>query len=107
MCVCEMKMAIIPEWLLPHKTLELKQNGVVLIFVQRPNARTLDCKFLATSSPGIFSMKVLLTDCRASWGQGWNQLIAVQFTRAGNFRARVRSVNPTGEKHRTTWRSIF
>lgn len=50
-------------------------------------------------------MKVVLTDCRASWGQEWNQSIAVQFTRAGNFRARVRNVNPTGEKHKTTWRT--
>lgn len=58
-----------------------------------------------TSSPGIFSMKVELTDCKASWGQGWNQSMAVQFTRAGNFRARVRNVNPTGEKHKTTWRT--
>lgn len=30
--------------------------------------------------------------------------MAVQLTRAGNFLARVRSVKPTGEKHRTTWR---
>ena len=29
--------------------------------------------------------------------------MAVQFTSAGNFRARVRSVKPTGEKHRTTF----
>lgn len=57
-----------------------------------------------TSNPGIFSMKVELTDCSASWGHGWNQSMAVQFTRAGNFLARVRSVKPTGEKHRTTWK---
>lgn len=31
--------------------------------------------------------------------------MAVQFTRAGNFRARVLNVNPTGEKHKTTWRA--
>ncbi|TNN78185.1 hypothetical protein EYF80_011690 [Liparis tanakae] len=31
--------------------------------------------------------------------------MAVQFTSAGNFRARVRNVNPTGEKHKTTWRT--
>lgn len=30
--------------------------------------------------------------------------MAVQFTRAGNFLARVLKVKPTGEKHKTTWR---
>lgn len=55
-----------------------------------------------TSRPGILSMKVVLTDCSACWGHGWNQSMAVQFTRAGNFLARVRRVKPTGEKHRTT-----
>lgn len=60
--------------------------------------------YAVTSNPGIFSMKVELTDCSASWGHGWNQSMAVQFTRAGNFLARVRNVKPTGEKHKTTWR---
>ena len=39
---------------------------------------------------------------RASIGQGWNQSITVQFTRAGNFRARLRIASPTGLKHKTT-----
>lgn len=62
------------------------------------------CDPAVTTNPGIFSMKVELTDCSASCGHGWNQSMAVQFTRAGNFLARIRSVKPTGEKHRTTWR---
>ena len=44
------------------------------------------------------------TDKRASCGQGWNQSIWVQFTRAGNIRARFLKVSPTGLKQRTTWR---
>jgi len=50
-------------------------------------------------------MKLVLTDSRASWGQAWNQSMAVQLTSAGNLRARVRSVKPTGEKHSTTCRT--
>lgn len=55
-----------------------------------------------TPRPSIFSTKVLLTDCRANWGQAWNQSMALQFTRAGNFLARVLRVKPTGEKQSTT-----
>ena len=43
-----------------------------------------------------------LTETRASWGHWWNQLMLVQFTMAGNLRARTRRVEPTGEKQRTT-----
>ena len=44
------------------------------------------------------------TDSRASWGQSWNQLIEVQFTKAGNCLARFLRVAPTGEKQRTHFR---
>ena len=47
-----------------------------------------------------------LTEIRASSGHSWNQLMLVQLTRAGNLRARTLIVDPTGEKHKTTfsWR---
>ena len=38
----------------------------------------------------------------ASSGQGWNQSITVELTKAGNFRDRFRKSSPTGEKQRTT-----
>lgn len=53
-----------------------------------------------TSVPLVSSMNLLLTVTRASWGQAWNQSTAVQLTRAGNFRALLLSVWPTGEKHK-------
>lgn len=53
-----------------------------------------------TSIPLVSSMNLLLTETRASCGHSWNQSIAVQLTRAGNFRALPLSVWPTGEKHR-------
>ena len=37
---------------------------------------------------------------RASSGQGWNQSMTVQFTRAGNLRQRLRKSSPTGEQQR-------
>lgn len=49
--------------------------------------------------------KRLETEIKASCGHSWNQLIAVQLTKAGNFRARTLSVEPTGEKHNITLRS--
>lgn len=55
-----------------------------------------------TSMPSMSSVKLLLTDTRASCGHAWNQSIAVQLTMAGNFRALPRSVGPTGEKQNTT-----
>lgn len=36
-----------------------------------------------------FAMNLFPTENRASWGQGWNQSITVQFTMAGNFLALV------------------
>mmetsp|Transcript_146757 Transcript_146757/g.471077 ORF Transcript_146757/g.471077 Transcript_146757/m.471077 type:complete len:203 (-) Transcript_146757:7572-8180(-) len=36
----------------------------------------------------------------ASIGQGWNQSMTVQFTKAGNFLARLRMASPTGLKHK-------
>lgn len=50
------------------------------------------------------AMKRWLTETSAVSGQLWNQSMTVQLTRAGNMRARTRSVLPTGEKQRTTWR---
>lgn len=56
-----------------------------------------------TSMSGVSSRNLLLTDTRASSGHSWNQSMAVQLTTAGNLLARTRRVEPTGEKHRTTW----
>lgn len=56
--------------------------------------------------PSNLWMKLLLTDCSATGGHVWNQSIAVQFTRAGNFLVLVLKVKPTGEKQRTTWKKI-
>ena len=47
-----------------------------------------------------------LTETRASSGHSWNQSMLVQFTRAGNLRARTLRVDPTGEKQSTTWTSV-
>lgn len=55
-----------------------------------------------TSSCSKSSMNLLLTDTKASCGHSWNQSIAVQLVTAGNLRLLTRSVEPTGEKHRTT-----
>lgn len=41
---------------------------------------------------------------RASLGQRLNQSMVHPEMRAGNFKARLRNLSPTGEKHRTTWR---
>ena len=49
------------------------------------------------------SMNRRLTETRASSGHSWNQSIAVQLVTAGNLRPRTRRVEPTGEKHNTTW----
>ena len=43
---------------------------------------------------------------RTSAGQGCSQSRDVQFTRAGNWRARTRSFSPTGLKHRMTCRFV-
>lgn len=44
----------------------------------------------------------LATDSSALRGHSLKKLIAVQFMIAGNLRDRCRSVEPTGEKHKTT-----
>jgi len=61
---------------------------------------------LLTGKTSTSSRNRLDTDTSASWGHSWNQFIAVQLMMAGNFRARIRKVDPTGEKHSTTlsWR---
>lgn len=56
-----------------------------------------------TSMSPVSSRNRLLTDTSASSGHSWNQSMAVQFTTAGNLRARTRRVEPTGEKQRMTW----
>lgn len=56
-----------------------------------------------TSMFFVFCRKRRLTDSRACWGHSWNQLMAVQFTMAGNFLLRILSLFPTGEKQRVTW----
>lgn len=56
-----------------------------------------------TWMPSVSCRKRALTETRASSGHSWNQLMAVQLTTAGNFRARTRRMEPTGEKHRITW----
>lgn len=56
-----------------------------------------------TSMPSVFCKKRRLTDSSACWGHSWNQLMAVQFTMAGNFLLRTLSLFPTGEKQRVTW----
>ena len=52
--------------------------------------------------PSVFCRKWRLTDSRACFGHSWNQLMAVQFTMAGNFLLRTLSLGPTGEKQRVT-----
>mmetsp|Transcript_85642 Transcript_85642/g.242537 ORF Transcript_85642/g.242537 Transcript_85642/m.242537 type:complete len:203 (-) Transcript_85642:1834-2442(-) len=42
----------------------------------------------------------------ASIGHGWNQSITVQFTSAGNLRARLRMSSPTGLKQSDMWRFL-
>lgn len=61
------------------------------------------CPSRLTEMPGVSSRKRALTDTSASSGHSWNQLMAVQLTTAGNFLARTRRTEPTGEKHRITW----
>lgn len=56
-----------------------------------------------TGMSSVSSRKRALTDTRASSGHSWNQSMAVQLTTAGNFLARTRRTEPTGEKHRITW----
>ena len=57
---------------------------------------------LLTSMSSTSERNLVLTEVRASSGHSWNQSILVQLTMAGNFRLRIRSVEPTGEKHSTT-----
>ena len=57
-----------------------------------------------TSPKSTSAMNLLPTLNSASKGQGWNQSMTVEFTMAGNFRARVRKASPTGEKANTTCR---
>ena len=56
-----------------------------------------------TEMRSISERNLELTEMRASSGHSWDQSMLVQFTMAGNFRARTRRVEPTGEKHSTTW----
>lgn len=67
---------------------------------------TLNLLYLLTGRTSRFWRNFLETEMSASCGHSWNQLIAVELTRAGNLRARIRKVAPTGEKHKTTfsWR---
>lgn len=51
---------------------------------------------------GRSTKKRVATDTSASLVQVWNQSKTVQFTSAGNWRARMRNLSPTGEKHRMT-----
>lgn len=56
--------------------------------------------FLYSSVPKSNSfVNFQATDKRAVNGQGQNQSITVQFTRAGNFLALCLKFSPTGEKH--------
>jgi hypothetical protein len=74
-----------------------------IIKIQCIAASTAD---LLTGKTSNSSRNRFDTDISASWGHSWNQFIAVQLMMAGNFRARTRKVDPTGEKHSTTfnWR---
>lgn len=55
-----------------------------------------------TGKTSIFVRNFFATDSRALLGHSLKKLIAVQFTKAGNFLERCRNVEPTGEKHKTT-----
>ena len=46
------------------------------------------------------------TELRASNGHSWNQSIQVQLVTAGNFLLLTLNVEPTGEKHNTTYNTI-
>lgn len=48
----------------------------------------------------------LATDSRALFGHSLKKFIAVQFIIAGNFLERCRNVEPTGEKHKTSWKKV-
>lgn len=47
------------------------------------------------------------TEFKASTGHSWNQSIHVQLVTAGNFRLLTLNVDPTGEKHNTTYNYIY
>lgn len=49
------------------------------------------------------SKNLIATDTKASCGHSWNQFIDVQLIRAGNFLDLTLKVDPTGEKHNTTF----
>jgi len=66
------------------------------------------CRFSRTSSVtlGTSDRKRPATEISASCGHGWNQSMTVLLMSAGNWRARIRNLSPTGEKQSTTCRNF-
>mmetsp|Transcript_42947 Transcript_42947/g.109892 ORF Transcript_42947/g.109892 Transcript_42947/m.109892 type:complete len:368 (-) Transcript_42947:68-1171(-) len=60
----------------------------------------------SSSMSGMSSRKRWLTLTSASCGHEWNQSNTVLLTSAGNWRARMRNLSPTGLKHRMTCRYL-
>lgn len=58
---------------------------------------------LLTGKAFSSSKNFIDTDTKASCGHSWNQFIDVQLIKAGNFLDLTRRVDPTGEKHSTTF----
>lgn len=63
-------------------------------------------KYWLTGKTSMSCKNFAETDTNASCGHSWNQIIEVQLIKAGNLRDLTLKVDPTGEKHRTTfnWR---
>ena len=97
-----MKLLIEPQRSAYIRTQSVDRQYVEAVSTVMELVYNLHAELTSSSSDSASLRKRLDTERKASSGHSWNQSMLVQFTIAGNFRARTLRVEPTGEKHNTT-----